>query len=115
MYTSSESGSIVVGGTMTNVITLSEFQALGITTASNVTASTLTFLVSLDGTTFYDLYDETSTEVSITTSASANRAYRLNVPSLLGWNKFKIREGTSASPVAQQTNNVVFNVVTAKL
>jgi len=101
---------IAVGDTATNAIQLNEATALGITTASYITATTLTFLVSLDGTNFYSLYDDRSTEVSLTVAASAVRAYRLDVASMVPWNWLKIREGTSASPVAQQNRDITFNI-----
>jgi hypothetical protein len=69
----------------------------------------LTFLVSLDGVTFYPAYDETSTEISLTTTTAA-RAYRLH-PSLIMWPWLKVREGTSASAVAQKTVDTTFNFI----
>lgn len=95
-------GSIVVGNTTTNPIKLNELNAVGITTGSNITATTLTFLVSVDGTTYTPLYDSASTEVSLTVTTAA-RSYSLSPGVFYPWNFVKIVEGTSASNVAQKT------------
>jgi len=111
----STSASIAVGQSTTTAIELNANSILGITTASNVTGSAITFLVSVDGTNYFSLYDDTSTEVALILSASATRAYNLPINTFYPWNHVKIREGTSASPVNQQTNNIIFNISTARL
>jgi len=67
---------------------------------SHLTATSITFLVSDKGDTYYPLYDSTSTEVSITTGSYA-RAYSLKPTDFYPWNYVIAREGTSASPVLQ--------------
>lgn len=106
------SASIVAGNTTTNAIQMNNYDAVGmIVSASTLTATTLTFLVGNDGTNFYPLYDDSSTEVSISASKVA-RAYSLPIDAFFGWNFMKVREGTSASAVAQATYDVPITIVT---
>lgn len=109
------SGSIVVGQTTSNALILGENKTpLGITTGSNITATALTFLVSTDGLTYYPLYDNTSTEVSLTVTTAA-RAYSMQPLNTWSWRYLKVREGNSASAVAQKTVDTLFTLVTGKL
>jgi hypothetical protein len=103
------SGSIVVGQSQSNAVKLNELTAVGLTTGSNITASTLSFLVSTDGNTFYPLYDSTSTEVTISASSVA-RSYTLDPAVFYPWNFLKVREGNSASAVLQATVNTLFTI-----
>lgn len=61
------------------------------------TAADLTFQGSIDGTTFYDVYNDAGDEYLIPTAAS--RIIILNVP--LSFFYAKIRSGTTGSPVTQ--------------
>jgi hypothetical protein len=63
------------------------------------TAAVLTFSVSNDNATYYDLYDQFGVEM--TGQAAASRAIILSPSDFIGWRYVKIRSGTSASPVNQ--------------
>jgi hypothetical protein len=105
---------IAVGSTTTNSITLNEYSLAAITTTGSVlTATTLSLLVSHDGTNFYPLYDRTS-EVTISASGVA-RSYAIEPTLTYPFQFVKIREGTSASAVAQATYPVSFVVDYAHL
>jgi hypothetical protein len=104
------SGSIVVGNTTSNPIQVNNFIFAGLTTGSSLTGTTLSFLVSNDGTNYYPLYDNTSTEVTLTVTTAA-RAYALNPNNFYPWNFIKVREGNSASQVAQASANALFTFV----
>lgn len=105
------SASIVVGNTTTNPIQLNSYIPTGlIISGSVVTSSALTFLVSDDGTTYYPLYDDLSSEVSLV-DANVARAYKLDATVFSAWNFMKIREGNSASAVAQATYNALFKLI----
>ena len=109
------SGSVVIGQTTSNAIFLNEnVTPVAITTGSDITATTLTFLVSNDGVNYNSLYDDTSTEVSITVTSAA-RSYRLNPLNFWPFNSLKVREGTSASAVAQKTSNAPSKLVAKTL
>ena len=109
------SASVVVGQTTSNRIILGENNTpVGITTGSNITGTVLTFLVSNDNITYVPLYDDTSTEDSLTVTTDA-RAYSFLPTQTWPWRFIKIREGNSASAVAQATVNTLFTIVSKKL
>jgi hypothetical protein len=97
-------GTFSIGQSQTGIIQLNELTLCGLTTGSNLSGSVLSFLVSLDGSNFYPLYDSSSAEVTISVSA-ASRAYAVDPSSFYSWNFIKLREGTSASAVLQATVN----------
>ena len=106
------SGSVAVGQTMSRPFNLGENKTpVGITTGSNITGTALTFLVSNDNVTYVSLYDETSTEVSLTITTAA-RGYALPLPQTWPWKFMKVRLGTSASSVAQTLVTTNFTLVT---
>ena len=105
------SASIVVGNTTSNAIVLNQMTPVSLmTSASVITGTAITFLVSTDGTTYVPLYDETSTEVSLTAAASS-RAWGLAIKAFFGWPFMKIRLGTSASAKAQATYDAPFSLL----
>lgn len=69
--------------------------------ATWVSATAITFQVSADGVTWYNLYDEVGSEVSVTVTAS--RVVRLTLADWLGVRYVRVRSGTSGTPV-NQTN-----------
>lgn len=76
---------------------------VGVITPAAWTAAAITFSVSQDGTTFVDLYDD-STERTIASASIPTAASRMLALSLSSWlpvNYVKIRSGTAASPVVQ--------------
>ena len=90
------SASVQLGGTgASNVCT----PAAIIIPSTWVTATTMTFQASLDGSTWYELHDEYGTAVSITVSAS--KYIRLNPSDWWGVPFLKLRSGTSGSAVQQ--------------
>lgn len=104
------SASVVVGNTTTNPISLNSWVPTSLIVSGSVlTGTSLTFVVSDDNVTYYPLFDETSTEVSLTFAGSP-RAYNLNPSNFWGWNFLKIREGTSASAKAQATYDALLKI-----
>ena len=63
------------------------------------TTAGLTFQVSVDGTTFFNLYDDSGAEVSVSTAA--NRAVYIPAAYFWGMRFLKVRSGTAAAPVNQ--------------
>lgn len=104
------SGSIVAGQTTSNAILLNEFWPWGIITGSNITSSTLGFLGSADNVTYVPVYNKDSTEVTITATSGSYRGYVLDPVSFAPYNYIKVREGTAASAVVQQTVNTLFTI-----
>jgi hypothetical protein len=103
---------IISGASQSNTVSLNEGTLTGfIITGSVVTGTTISFLVSFDGTNFYPLYDNENSEVTITT-ASFSRAYSFNPVTGMPWNFIKARLGTSASAVNQQTYDAGVQFIT---
>lgn len=100
---------IAVGETVTDTIFQNEQVLVGIITGSVITADELTFLGSFDNENFYSIYNETD-EVSVTTASYA-RGYTLTPEDFLPWRFIKVREGNSASAVAQATYDAVFDLI----
>lgn len=69
------------------------------------TAAGLTFQVSPDGVTYGDLYTDAGVEVSAT--VAANRVVRLNLSDWIGVRYFKVRSGTTGTPVAQGAERIL--------
>jgi len=102
----------VVGQTTSGSIVLNNSTLMGVTiSGSKITGTAMTFLVSTDGTNYYSLYDDTSTEVSVTVTTAA-RSYIVDPKVFLPWSFVKARLGTSASAVAQATANqaILFHI-----
>lgn len=90
--------SIAAGESLSDAIHL-EFSRLDhILMPATWTAASLTFSVSFDGTTYYDLYNE-GTEYSVT--AGVDRAIILNKDLFRGIRYIQVRSGTSAAAVNQ--------------
>jgi hypothetical protein len=69
-------------------------------------AANLTFQTSGDGSNFFNLYDETGNEVTVT--ASTSRRIRLEPSQWAGTYQMKIRSGTAAVPVTQTAARTLY-------
>lgn len=91
----------------------SEEKLLGFFMPPNWTAAPLTFRISNDGLTYYDLYDRDGTEIVITSGAGhyvAVNSAMLALDSNFGAlpNGFiQFRSGTAAEPVAQTSTKTI--------
>lgn len=72
-------------------------------------AANITFQVSEDGVTYYNLHDGSGAEYAV--AAGVGRAIILPCVDFAGVNYFKIRSGTAAVPVAQAAGAVINIVV----
>lgn len=94
------SATIANGAALSGAVFLGDGVLCAIEMPAVWTAADITFQTSEDGTTWYDLRDDTGTEIKIT---SPTAAYRLSLaPGLFAsavW--LKVRSGTSASAVNQ--------------
>jgi mRNA-degrading endonuclease toxin of MazEF toxin-antitoxin module len=75
------------------------------------TAAALTFQVSVDGETFFDLYNEAGTEVEV--DANSSIAVRLSAADWRGIRHLKIRSGTAALAVDQEAERTLTLVTVA--
>ncbi|MCL8385564.1 hypothetical protein [Xanthobacter aminoxidans] len=89
---------IANGASQSDVINVAPLVPVGIILPALWTTAALTFLVSVDGTTFYPLQDM-SGEVSVTVGAGQYAA--LDPAIFIGIISMKLRSGTAALPVNQ--------------
>jgi hypothetical protein len=98
--------------TIANGASLSDGGALGgriptiIMMPAEWTAAGLTFQGSHDGTTYYDLYDEDGTELTIPTSAT--RRIIISPTHFTDHKYLKVRSGTAATAIAQGAERIIY-------
>jgi len=68
-------------------------------------AASMTFEASLDGVTYFNLLDDTASEVTLT--VAANDLLRLTLSDWQAFRWLKFRSGTSGSPVNQSADRVI--------
>jgi hypothetical protein len=90
---------IASGGSLSGGVDLGEETLVGIIMPSAWTAADITFQVSNDNVTFYNLYDKDA-EVTLT-SPDASLAVAIDPVNLYPWQYVKVRSGTAATPVNQ--------------
>jgi hypothetical protein len=83
----------------------SGYRLLAAVTASTWDAAKLTFMVSNDGTNFFDLTSE-GTEYEVA-SVTAAKAISLDLSVFAPWDYVKVRSGTSAAAVNQADATIV--------
>lgn len=73
-----------------------------------IASAAITFQVSPDGTTFYDLWymDGNGSGHEVWVGASTG-GKAFEIPELAGWHSIKVRSGTSASPVNQSGGDTI--------
>lgn len=99
------------GTALSNALDLKGLRACSIVMPAAWTAASLTFLVSHDGVTYSSLYDDTDTEVAISTAyIVAGRARALTLTLFLPYRYLQLRSGVTAAP-ANQGADRVFQVI----
>lgn len=91
---------IASGASLSGAVDLGQNRLWAVLMPGTWTAAALTFQASLDGITYYSLYDNTGTEVSWTVAASQFQ-YELFPAKWLAIRWLKIRSGTAGTPVNQ--------------
>ena len=104
-----ETCTILNGASMSDILDLRGVSAVRFIMPAAWTAAALTFQVSVDGTNFFDLYDNLGIEKNIPVVAS--RAINLDVSELAFIDYLKIRSGTSGTPVNQGADRVISVIV----
>jgi hypothetical protein len=92
------------GTAVSNGFQLHDHNSIILTTPAAWTAAVLTFDVSLDGVTWYPLYDDAAAEVSIasaTIGASRAIAAATILNKVLGATWVRLRSGAAGAPVNQ--------------
>lgn len=99
MATKTRTATIANGESLSAAVDLDGSTIVGIIMPAVWTAANLTLQMSADDTTFNNVYDELGAEKTIT--AAASRYIPLNPSDFLGADSFKLRSGTSGTPVNQ--------------
>ena len=105
---STVSVTIATGTALSGAVSLGAKVLSAIIIPSAWTAAALTFQASENGTTWYDLYDDGGTEVSIVSGAvAASRRISLDPSAFASVSFVKVRSGVTATPVAQAADRVL--------
>jgi hypothetical protein len=83
---------------------ITHYVLVGLFTPAAIDGTAFTFQVSMDGTTFYNLYNSLG-EVNYTMAAS--RAIAIDPIDFSGWRFLKLRLGTAGSPNNATANRIV--------
>lgn len=97
---------ILNGQSLSDTISNGKTNVIGIIMPAAWTAANLTFQASIDGTNFFDLFDQAGNEVSIPAAASRYIG-GLDALAFGSFNYLKIRSGTSSVPVNQGGNRSI--------
>ncbi len=98
-YIELQTAAIANGAALSPAVALGQKTLLGIVMPAAWTAAALTFQVSIDDTTFNELYDGAGNAVSIT--AAAGQFVQIDPAKWRGVTAIKVRSGTSGAPVNQ--------------
>lgn len=102
----SETATIANGASLSGEVNLEHGDLFALIMPAAWTAAVLTFSGSYDGTTFYNLYDETGTEISFTVDAS--RYVLISAPAkFMGLKRLKVRSGTAGAAVNQAAERAI--------
>jgi hypothetical protein len=103
-YPNKYSRTTISNGTALSPAVLAAGKLTGIQMPAAWTAADITFQGSVDGVTFYDMFDSTGTEVDLTVAAS--RYVAINPPIEVS-PYIKVRSGTTGTPVNQAADRQV--------
>lgn len=95
---------IASGGSLSAAIPVAPLSPIGIVMPAAWDAAPLTFLVSVDDTTFSAMQSMTG---EVSASAAAGQYIALNPDLFTGVVSFKIRSGTAGSPVTQTADRAL--------
>jgi hypothetical protein len=98
-YLVQQTATIAAGASLSGVVSLTEHSLHGILLPSVWTTANLTFQASVDGTNFFEMYDDAGNEITVT--AAAARYCALDPTRWRAINCLIVRSGTSATPVNQ--------------
>lgn len=96
---------IASGASLSGSVNLGGGRLFAIMMPADWTAADLTFQASVDGTTFYNVYDEEDSEVTV--QAAEDRYIILEPARWLGVRYLKVRSGTSGSAVNQGADRAI--------
>lgn len=101
---------IANGTSLSDAVNIENQNMFAIIMPAAWTAAALTFQGSIDGTNFFNLYDDTGTEISFTVAAS--RYVLIRWPAMFfGLKKLKIRSGTASVAVNQAAERALTVII----
>lgn len=99
---------VASGASLSGAVTLGGYRLAGVVMPADWTAANLTFQGSHDGTTYWNVYDDAGSEVSVTAAEDRDIGIRANVAlALAPWRFLKVRSGTSGTPVNQAADRTL--------
>jgi len=112
MAVEKDTATILSGASLSDVVELNDSVLAAIETPAAMTGTSFTFQGSFDKQNFFNVYDDSGVEVSVTSAAS--RFIIINSPSkFLGMKFLKIRSGTSGAPTAEGADRAI-NIYSVK-
>lgn len=103
---------IAASGTQSGAVTLYGLQLVALQMPSSWNSADLTILVSTDGTTYGDMYNDAATEYSVTVGTGAYSRYIPLAPEdFCGVQYLKVRSGPAGSAVTQTAARIITLVV----
>ena len=100
------------GQSLSAAIDLAEQRLHRINVPGNWTTAGMTFQVSHDDVTYYDLYNESGEYALAAGAAVAGKSVVVDAQVFFGARYLKIRSGTAGAPVAQTGGNKTITLVT---
>lgn len=100
-----KTATIANGASLSDGVLVDGACMVGIVTPSTLTGSVFTFQVSINGTTYNNLYNQTGAEVIV--SCGTSRYIQLSPVDFEGFYYVKVRAGTSGTPSTQGAEALV--------
>jgi hypothetical protein len=97
---------IANGASLSDAVTLNGSQVSVIEMPAAWTAAVLTFQVSMDGTNYFNLYDDNGLEVYVI--ADITRRIHISLPALDQQKYIKLRSGTAVTAVTQGAERKIY-------
>lgn len=101
MAVASTKASIAAGATESDALDLGGGRLMGLIVPANWVAADITFKVSLDGTTYFTLYDNSDT--AYTVQAGSQRAIQLPLQDFTPWQFIKIVSSAAQTQAVEVT------------
>jgi hypothetical protein len=102
---------IAASASLSGVVDLKGTTIVGYVLPSAWTAADITLSASVDGTNFFDVYNQYGVEIKHTVAAS--RYVVLTASDLASFRYFKFRSGTTGTPVTQAAERIITIVARA--
>jgi len=103
------SATIASGASLSGAVAISYLVPVTFVIPAEFDGTAITFQGSVDGTNYFNLYDEAGTEINF--PASASRIIKItNLSYFYGLEYIKVRAGTAASATNQTTTDTVLTV-----